>query len=400
MVLSIKTFPGPNSTLRIEMHCDNDLAGQVNDVNPLRPEDFQRIGIHASTSGIVAEGLEVMETLFEDDFDDGHTQLTGYGWNPERLQFRTDDSMGDKKALAGAWTDHDYTVRAKIGMCTPGSVGLQVLTDPQGNCYLVEMKATNTKKTRVQITEVKLWKCGLGGNEILGSWMPSDVYFGAYMQDIKVVTKQLDEKLILAIEFNSEEIIRIEDFDPETTSGLFGTWASSGTLAFIDDLTVTAVTVDEYTDPQASVQVRRSSIPSLDTETPITETQEEWAFRVFNVTQPDESFWAEDSDGDSQCNLNEYLNGTDPLDSASIFGLRITGSVGEVALMWSTIPTRIYQLQESADLTNWRDNQNIRNGTGEAIFTSFPLGEERQRFFRLSTDLDPACFPEPPNNLP
>jgi len=406
MALSIKTLPGPDNTLRIEMHCDTDLVGQLNDVTPPRPEDFQRIGIHASCSGIIAEGLEIMETLFEDDFDDGHTQLVGYGWKPERLQFRTDSSMGNKKALAGAWSDHDYTVRAKIGMCSPGSAGLQVLTDPQGNSYLVEIEATNTSETRIQIAEIRLWKCASEGNIILESWTPSEIYFGAYMQDLEIITKQLNDKLILAVTFNADEIIRIEDLNPETTSGLFGAWASSDTLAFIDDLTVTSVTVDEYTDPQASYHAAKSSIPQLDSKTPITETQEEWAFRIFNIAQPNGIFWDADADGDSQSNLYEYLTGTDPQDSASSFGLRITGRAGDAALVWSTIPTRIYQLQESTDLVNWRGGQNIWSGAGGTINTSFGLMEDAQRFFRLSIDLDPDCFPqplsfpEPSNNLP
>jgi hypothetical protein len=400
MVLSIRTLPGPNNTLRIEMHCDQDLAGQVNDVNPLRPEDFQRIGIHASTSGIVAEGLEIMETLFDDDFDDGHTQLAGYGWKPERLQFRTDSSLGDKKALAGAWADHDYTVKAKIGMSSPGNAGLQVLTDPQGNCYLVEIETTNTPKTRVQVTEIRIWKCSSEGNSILKSWTPSEVYFGAYMHDLKIITKDVNGKLVLAVTFNADEIMRIEDFSPETTSGLFGTWASSGTLAFIDDMTVASVTADEYTDPQAPLQVARSSIPRVDSEIPITETRDEWAFRIFHITQPDESFWSADSDGDSQSNFAEYLAGTDPQNSASSFRLSISGATEYITLSWPTIPTRVYQIYESTDLVTWREDPNVWFGTGEVIPVSLPVGEEARGFYQLSTNLDPTCFPEPPDNLP
>lgn len=64
---------------------------------------------------------------------------------------------------------------------------------------------------------------------------------------------------------------------------------------------------------------------------------------------------AADADGDGASNLSEYLAGTDPQASGSVFKITaVTTPVGKLmSVTWPGVAGRTYQVLSSPDLENW-----------------------------------------------
>jgi hypothetical protein len=60
-----------------------------------------------------------------------------------------------------------------------------------------------------------------------------------------------------------------------------------------------------------------------------------------------------DSDGDGATNLQELLAGTNPVDADSVLKTSLASSPQGIHLVWNTRPGCVYQVQITADLTNW-----------------------------------------------
>ena len=97
-----------------------------------------------------------------------------------------------------------------------------------------------------------------------------------------------------------------------------------------------------------------------------------------------------DHDGDGCTDLEEYGAGTNPLDANS--NLRITAhsyntALTEATITFTTVATRRYKLEYSADLTNWTNSTLGTFGpaptpTTTSILTALPTPAP-QRFFRV-----------------
>ena len=71
-----------------------------------------------------------------------------------------------------------------------------------------------------------------------------------------------------------------------------------------------------------------------------------------------------DSDGDGNSNRDEFLAGTDPLDSSSALRTSIESTQLGTRLAWNTLPGGLYQIQASSDLVTWNDVGGIRLASG------------------------------------
>jgi hypothetical protein len=71
---------------------------------------------------------------------------------------------------------------------------------------------------------------------------------------------------------------------------------------------------------------------------------------------PKEDSWppgSADSDGDGVSNYREFLAGTNPLDPNSVLRVRITFSPQGRRLTWNTVPSYVYQVQNSQNFGAW-----------------------------------------------
>lgn len=97
----------------------------------------------------------------------------------------------------------------------------------------------------------------------------------------------------------------------------------------------------------------------------------------------------DDSDGDAQSNLQEYLAGTDPTDPASNLSITqyITTPGGTMTtLTWQSVPTRNYFIEESLDLSagSWFDSGlDLVPSDGVATTRVFGNPYEPRRFLRV-----------------
>jgi hypothetical protein len=116
-----------------------------------------------------------------------------------------------------------------------------------------------------------------------------------------------------------------------------------------------------------------------------------WELTYFGTTGIDPNA---DPDQDGMSNAQEYLAGTDPNDAGSV--LRITAenfaSDGTAAsLVWSSVPTRLYYVQKSSDLTadNWTDSGLglISPFAGTSTSDNFTDTNAPLRFYRVQAVL-------------
>ena len=105
----------------------------------------------------------------------------------------------------------------------------------------------------------------------------------------------------------------------------------------------------------------------------------EWMSSYFG---PDVLSWpkpTDDSDGDGDNNLHEFLAGTVPTNPGSVMRIQLVSSAQGTRLSWNSTPGLIYQVQMSEELVSWKDLDSPRlaaetndsillNGTGSAAY--------------------------------
>jgi len=94
-----------------------------------------------------------------------------------------------------------------------------------------------------------------------------------------------------------------------------------------------------------------------------------------------------DADADGQTNYAEYIAGTDPRDSSSVFSAsKMSVETGTIALEWNSAPGKVYRVWHSDDLMTWTVISEEMAADGERATTVWttPLGpEERQGYYRV-----------------
>ncbi len=96
-----------------------------------------------------------------------------------------------------------------------------------------------------------------------------------------------------------------------------------------------------------------------------------------------------DPDGDSYTNLQEYLLGTDPLDSSDRFASEeaVDQGNGDYLLSWGSIPGKGYIVQSSEDLTIWTDASSVLTATETITSTTVSITPGLSKaFFRVLLD--------------
>lgn len=108
---------------------------------------------------------------------------------------------------------------------------------------------------------------------------------------------------------------------------------------------------------------------------------QEWMVSSFGA-----EFWTwpsptEDSDGDSASNMDEFLAGTNPLDVNSVLRQRIVQTPQGPFLNWNTEPGLVYQVQMTADMSNWVNLAGPRFAAG--YLDSMYVGGAGAGFYRI-----------------
>ncbi|MCW1921887.1 hypothetical protein OKA05_04945 [Luteolibacter arcticus] len=116
----------------------------------------------------------------------------------------------------------------------------------------------------------------------------------------------------------------------------------------------------------------------------------DWQSLHFEGTTDPEAAAGADPDGDGTSNMNEFLAGTDPLDSGSV--LRTTEfnvESGSSTVSWKSVPGKIYQVEWCASLDeSWSDSlpaSRVLADSDVTIFTDPTIGDAPRRFYRIRT---------------
>jgi hypothetical protein len=96
----------------------------------------------------------------------------------------------------------------------------------------------------------------------------------------------------------------------------------------------------------------------------------EWMNQYFG---PQIASWpsaSADSDGDGVSNLQEFLAGTNPTNSASVLKQELNSTPQGLFLSWNTQPGLTYQVQSTADFANWNNFGSARfaAGTNDSVY--------------------------------
>ena len=105
-----------------------------------------------------------------------------------------------------------------------------------------------------------------------------------------------------------------------------------------------------------------------------------WIAGYPNISDPGESA---DPDGDGWANREEWIAGTDPTDSTSVFTTTVTPAGG---LSFSRIPGRAYIVETTIDLTGWSLHTTVPAGSGEIVVDA-PDPPGTVRFYRVRIEL-------------
>jgi hypothetical protein len=125
----------------------------------------------------------------------------------------------------------------------------------------------------------------------------------------------------------------VRAFDSAHPSGFGGFFNNS-----VPDAGTTDSTFDNY-------------FASPDTDVDKDGMNDQWEFDYFG-----ELFWLddEDFDGDGQTNLEEFIGGSDPTNSASLSGITsVEAADGNVTAHFPIVAGRSYALETSLNLQNW-----------------------------------------------
>jgi len=151
-----------------------------------------------------------------------------------------------------------------------------------------------------------------------------------------------------------------------------GSFTLSGPASQTGTATVTILS----NAPPGQYILQCAAIPFYDTPAPQTNTLAAGGTNIFtvNYTFPDtlhngmsdyyQQYYfgglspsrtqATDTDGDGMTDYQEFIAGTDPTNAASnLRFLNLAPSPGGVAMQWSAVPGRLYQVESSTDLVNW-----------------------------------------------
>lgn len=88
-----------------------------------------------------------------------------------------------------------------------------------------------------------------------------------------------------------------------------------------------------------------------------------------------------DSDGDGASNLQEFMAGTIPTNSASVLRLRLDNTSQGLFLKWNTEPGLMYQVQTTTDLSTWSNLGGVRFAAGH--LDSMFVGGDSVGYYRI-----------------
>jgi len=98
-----------------------------------------------------------------------------------------------------------------------------------------------------------------------------------------------------------------------------------------------------------------------------------------DLSRPDD-----DPDQDGQCNLDEYIAGTDPKSEASLFKIdSIIQQSSELTLNWPSMTGRIYTVWWTDQLGQWKYSRRVSGGH----YTDWSSSSVTSRFYKISVDL-------------
>ena len=99
--------------------------------------------------------------------------------------------------------------------------------------------------------------------------------------------------------------------------------------------------------------------------TPITESYEQWATRIFGSSGLPSASPNADPDQDGLTNAGEYASGTNPLDPSSVLRLvQITFTGNEATVEWQSVASKRYVLESATNVTGpWSDAASILAST-------------------------------------
>jgi hypothetical protein len=118
--------------------------------------------------------------------------------------------------------------------------------------------------------------------------------------------------------------------------------------------------------------------------TPIVETYDQWAVRIFGNGSPD-GLPGADPDHDGFTNASEYAAGTDPRDPASVLRLlSITVGQNQTTVGWQSVANKQYVMETATDATGpWTGvSSNQASGLTAQATVNHSLSEVRQ-FYRV-----------------
>ena len=118
--------------------------------------------------------------------------------------------------------------------------------------------------------------------------------------------------------------------------------------------------------------------------TPIIETYEQWAARIFGSGHPNGAPGA-DPDGDGMSNQGEYTAGTDPRSATSALRLlSILVSPTQTTLGWQSVADKQYVLEVASNLNGpWTDISSTRASTSTTELNVSRNPSDTQQFYRV-----------------